>query len=160
MSDTELNRMRDFGCGKPHWSPYYVDAAYEYESRAIEGDKSSMLMTVPIKGEFNFVGSAPTSARGSKAGSRGGSRAGSGAGSVPGSARPPMDKVPEMKIPDPMANTFGASGKISSRKESARSLSSNRVEQRRIEDLLKKKELELNELKEQLAVTKGRTSAR
>ena len=33
MSDTDLNRMRDFGCGKPHWSPYYVDPAYTYESR-------------------------------------------------------------------------------------------------------------------------------
>ena len=41
MSDTELNRMRDFGCGKPHWSPYYVDPAYTHESRAIEGDKVS-----------------------------------------------------------------------------------------------------------------------
>jgi len=42
MSDTELNRMRDFGCGKPHWSPYYVEAAYQKEAGVIAGDSQSM----------------------------------------------------------------------------------------------------------------------
>jgi hypothetical protein len=149
MSDTELNRMRDFGCGKPHWSPYYVEAAYTHESRAIPGDKVSMAMTVPIKGEKGYASANPTPRSGG--GSRAGSRAGSKPPSKPSSARL---NIPEMKMPDPMADTFAS--KISSRKESARSMTSNRDEARRIEQLLKNKELELEDLRKQLAATKSK----
>ena len=58
-----------------------------------------------------------------------------------------------MKMPDPMADTFA--GKVSSRKETARSMTSNREEARRIEELLKNKEKELEALKRQLAATKA-----
>ena len=89
MSDTELNRMRDFGCGKPHWSPYYVDPAYTFESRAIDGDKVSLAMTRPLKGEEGYV-SAPHSSR---------------AGSKPPSARSTARQGTPMADPNPMNNT-------------------------------------------------------
>ncbi|GMI39033.1 hypothetical protein TeGR_g9809 [Tetraparma gracilis] len=152
MSDTELNRMRDFGCGKPHWSPYYVDAAYEHESRAIPGDKTSMAMTVPIRGEEGYA-SPRASQMSSARRSEGGSQPASRQGSKPPSRMSEAPVVPQMKMPDPMADTFA--GKVSSRKTTARSMTTNRSEARRIEDLLKKKEMEISALRDQLAATKG-----
>lgn len=73
MSDTELNRMRDFGCGKPHWSPYYVDPAYTFESRAIDGDKVSEQFSTRRQ---SSSGGRGTGGRSTEGGSTRGSSAG------------------------------------------------------------------------------------
>ena len=165
MSDTELNRMRDFGCGKPHWSPYYVEAAYTHESRAIEGDRTSMAMTVPLEGEKGFQntqrventsrvmserrGESRESRESKPPSSTPSSRGSSKPGSQAGSARPP---VPSINLPTPLSST--SFSKASSRKSTARSLASSPGEARRIEDLLKAKEREVVELRAQLAKTR------
>ena len=175
MPDHKLNRMRDFGCGKPHWSPLYSEPAYKYESRAIEGDRISMQMTVKIPGEDGYV-VPPPSAAADKAASRGASAGGSG--SSKNSAR---DNVPEMSFPDPMSNTqyVGASaGNVSSSsarggggskpatarssgggsaraRQAAAVEAAEESEAARIEALLLLKQNEIKELRELLKKTKG-----
>ncbi|GMI42233.1 hypothetical protein TrCOL_g4125 [Triparma columacea] len=157
MSDTELNRMRDFGCGKPHWSPYYVDPAYTFESRAIDGDKVSMMMTRPLAGEEGYI-SVPNSSR---------------AGSKPPSARSTArGATPTMAPPDPMKNTDfrmpSARSSTSKASASARSTASQRAaalkavqksaresEAKKIEEKLREKEMEIAKLKEELEKTRG-----
>ncbi|GMH80389.1 hypothetical protein TrST_g12915 [Triparma strigata] len=144
MSDTELNRMRDFGCGKPHWSPYYVDPAYTHESRAIPGDKVSMKMTRPIRGEEGYV-----SPRASKT-------------PTPRSARSEVPAL-NMAAPDPASNTqfVPSSSRRSSKPPTARSVprsarsTDSTREARRIEELLAAKEKEVEELRQQLMKTRG-----
>ncbi len=135
MSDTELNRMRDFGCGKPHWSPYYVEPAYQIESRAIPGDKVSMMMTKPIKGEPGYESNPPSARSNSSK-----------------TANKAMQlSIKEMKAPDPMANTSFSEdlGGTNKAMESART-----KEAKVIEAELKRKELEIMTLKAKLAATK------
>ncbi|GMI54128.1 hypothetical protein ScalyP_jg7709 [Parmales sp. scaly parma] len=153
MSDTELNRMRDFGCGKPHWSPYYVEAAYQNEAGVIPGDSQSMKHTRPLKPP------TPVSARSALPPSDSGSRQSSRGSAVPNlkmassmdattfinSARSNRSQL--------LASARSAQASSRSNQNSARSTASMR-ESRRIEDLLLTKEREIQELREQLAMTK------
>ena len=159
MPDSKLNRMRDFGCGKPHWSPLYSEPAYKFESRAIEGDKISMAMTVPLPGEVRYELSPP---------SRGKSGASSspavpslpvaGGGTSARSGPTPRDSArlgltSARADPDPLKNTVyvpPASAQASARRRQA----ADDEEAARIEELLKVKQEEINTLKEQLAKTK------
>ena len=146
--------MRDFGCGKPHWSPYYVEPAYTHESRAIKGDKTSMAMTIPRAGESGHTSRVTTpslqiplpSSRGSQRSSR--------------------NNI--MENPSEMNSTkYGQNSSRSNRSVpmSARSTLSQREkilkeakskkEASRIEGLLDTKQREILELKEQLARTRS-----
>jgi len=165
MSDTELNRMRDFGCGKPHWSPYYVEAAYQAEAGVIAGDSQSMKYTRQPKSKEPTPRSLPPSAIGSRSGSRASSKGSKGV--------PALEMVKEMDatqfINSARSNRSAKSNRSnrsellkaaqasarSQRTASARSTANER-ESKRIEELLITKEREIQELREQLAMTKAK----
>jgi hypothetical protein len=180
MDDAKLNRMRDFGCGKPHWSPYYVEPAYSYESRAIDGDKVSMSMTKPmahdsLSGNATPMEEVPPSRE-----------------SRQGTPNNPLVPNLDLKSPDPMSNTFAMNSSsrrtskntikqsssrgqlimtspiaVSKNKKSplpsSRTMSGRKTQRevaKRIEDLLEAKEKEIKELKEELKRTNARGGVR
>jgi hypothetical protein len=153
MSDTELNRMRDFGCGKPHWSPYYVEPAYTAESIDIPGEKKFAVSRSPRRlghGSGNPPppsdrSSARASSRSGEAGDGGGStsRRSASGGSTARSGSATARKAEAMAL-----------GKGSSR-ATPRNLDSARTRERKgIETQLADKQREIDILRIQLTASK------